>query len=208
MRLLVVLLCILVVVGSCAPTITNYAGCSSYWARGSFPILVSPDDTFTKDDMIFVEAAAHLWNEKVGEEVFYVQQGALQTDESYAEYEEGVEMSHTLIEEPYLGFCTVVYNGRNTDGKVGRIWRAACLIDKESIMSNIDLDKARARYIMVIVHELGHAVALKHDKDDPTSFMYPQVGTTHFTDQHLDIVRRMMNGTYKKTSPVGITSCF
>ncbi len=180
---------------------TGYTGCVSYWHETSFPILISPDDSYTDEDLVYVNAAADVWNEAVGAEVFVVFSGLLQRDETPRETE-GVEFGHMGLNGTYLGYCPTVYKP-TLNGMAGEIWRAGCLLDKPDI-------EDKKKYVKVVIHELGHALGFYHDANNTKSIMYPVLldSEQDFLPKHLDTVRRMMNGTYKRKSIAGLVSCF
>lgn len=175
----------------------NHTGCTVYWDKTSFPIIVSPDSTFTKVDIASAYAAIEIWNGAVGQKVFVLHPGLLQQKISL----EGVEMSHAELQAPWVGYCPVVSHD-TLDGRLGRIWRGGCLLDKNRM-------KDSTTYVMVIVHELGHALGFTHDVDI-SSIMYAQVDQSDkkFMTHHLDTVRDMMNGTYKRRTASDMPSCF
>ncbi len=199
MRFLAVLLVsLMILVAACRPTMVSYTGCTTYWDASSFPIIVSPDKTFTEDDLVWVHLAAQEWNIQVGAEVFQVMPEELQKPDVHRD---GIEFGHAYLNEPFLGYCPVIYS-TTLEGMSGRVWRGACLVDREDIPN-------RAVYLRVIIHELGHAIGFVHDKDI-NSIMYGEVSgsTKIFLQKHLDTVRKMMNGTYKGKAYSGLVSCF
>jgi len=196
-RLLVVLVVTLMLaVGSCSPTRVNYAGCTTHWDSNSFPIIVSPDSSFTPEEVRLVRLATTVWNDQVGERVFVVIPGFVQINR----FVEGVEFSHAHLREGLLGYCPVVYH-TSIAGIAGRVWRGKCLLDREAIKGN--------RYSQVVIHELGHALGFIHD-EEPISIMYPKIYESKqiFLQKHLDTVRLMMEGTYKGRSIAGLSRCF
>ncbi len=175
----------------------NHAGCTAYWDQRSFPILVSPDTTFTEEDLVWVYMATQRWNIEVGRKVFQVIPGVLQQGFHNTD---GVEMTQAPLNADFLGFCPVVYHP-SAEGTLGRVWRGACIIDKADISN-------RLIYMYVIIHELGHALGFTHDEDTGSVMFYRVSGAdAEFQKKHLDTVRKMMDGTYKRKSIIGLPRC-
>jgi hypothetical protein len=194
--LVVVLLALLA--SSCKATTLNYAGCASYWDSSSFPIIVSPDETFTAADNVYVVMAVAVWNSSMGREVFVVVPRFLQTAMGAPE---GIALSHSDLSSSLLGFCPSAYYP-GLAGKYGRVWRAGCLVDRAAIDN-------RTLYTQVIIHELGHALGFGHDEEIDSWMHYTMLSNDHrFFPKHVDAINKMMDGRYKNKISRGVGSCF
>lgn len=194
------LLVLLVLLVGCSPTMSSPSGCATYWDSSSFPIIISPDATFDGEDLASLGIAAQAWNVEVGREVFVVVPGLL--EQGFYETD-GIHITQGPLVEPLLGMCPVIYHP-TIEGRLGRVWRGMCIINKEATVD-------RATYSRVVMHELGHALGFTHT-EDARALMYPRVITSlpaasGFDPKHLDAVGAMMGGTYKGESVAGLPSC-
>lgn len=195
---IVLLLLVIALCSSCnAATTTNIFGCTTYWESTSFPVRVSPDNTFDEFDSAILQVAVDRWNDVVGAEVFIIVPNVLLEDHTL----EGIEISRKELPHPLVGYCpTVPYN--TLEGRLGRIWRAGCLIDRSRIRSS-DI------YVRTVIHELGHALGLRHD-NHKASVMFPSIFVTasNIMPKHVDTVRKMVNASFKRKTVFSYPSCF
>lgn len=155
-----------------------------YWTSNSFPIQVhiNSDLPFIIKDEIYL-AVLH-WNDIVGAEVFQSLEIITNTETLIF----GVvsinrkELKINSRGQRIRGQAEIhLYAGQ--DGQNGRI---------HSVNTWLDLDLEISRVCITTIHELGHALSLRHD-GDPKSIMYY---TTSFDQvlmkEDIDRVRNMM----------------
>ncbi len=188
-RLLVILLLIFCSGAHCGTprdggALLTRTGHEFYWSSDSFPIQVhiNPDLPLIIKDEIYL-AVLH-WNDVVGAEVF-------QTSEVI-----------TNTEIPILGVISIdrkklrrnsrgqrirgqaqvhLYTGQS--GRNGRIY---------SVSTWLDLDLEISRVCITTIHELGHALSLRHDGDPKSAMYYTTSFDQILMKEDIDRVRNMM----------------
>jgi hypothetical protein len=130
-----------------------------------FPLHVYIDDTMDQKKVESVFRATDQWNWAVGNVVF-------------------VPMAYTLTADPLRnhGFITITEaelgksgNGGSVHGdQIGFFYEGTSHRMMAQVRFDDDLQDSLLDEVMI--HELGHALCLQHDKDDIRSIMYPYVG--------------------------------
>jgi hypothetical protein len=130
-----------------------------------FPLHVYVDDTMDQKKIESVFRAVDQWNWSVGSTVF-------------------VPMAYSMDAEPIrsYGFVTITVAelGKSDSGgtvhgdQLGYFHEGTSHRKMAHVRFDDDLRESLLDEVMI--HELGHALCLQHDKDDVRSIMYPYVG--------------------------------
>ena len=133
----------------------NKCGKTLRWKPNAFPLTVYVDPNLSVEQYYWTKLAMEEWNERIGKEVFTF------PTEAYTRSQEVVYITSGSVERDYLGTTT--------------------LSTQESLELRHAVVKLRpslhpAVGALTLVHELGHALGLKHNMRNQRSVMWPSIG--------------------------------
>ncbi len=187
------LLMFALVASSCVPNMPPHDGGSIevrgrevYWESEDFPIWVLIDERMPALYLQATLEAADDWNTAVGEQVFepivydHTRPAPRRSGFIAVSMRDlGLSPRNTRM----LGLARAVLHTGTTHMKVGQVW--------------FDLDLSDEIVLVVMQHELGHALTLEHD-NDCDSVMHPQVTQceppVHMTLEDRARIRYQMSG--------------
>ena len=114
------------------------------WAPEDFPLVVTRDDSIDKNDETALIDAIAIWNSRVGQNVFVY----IPRNETWGE----VHFRQSDIQDVSSNGITQAVCWRQNNG-----WRMS------QAVITIDISTPTEDSVIVLVHELGHALALEHD---------------------------------------------
>jgi len=150
----------------CVPPTTNgvfYDGsCAVHWQPEDFPLEVVVERQITPDQRIALEDAIRIWNDAVGAEVFHITRELNWYDPEWLRRRSGT--IYVLVADipdinpplTTLGLCSTNWN--------------ICRMHDAIVSLDITVQDGNDATV-VFVHELGHALALRHDRSQE-SIMY------------------------------------
>lgn len=140
------------------------SGREIYWERDDFPLWVVIDDQLPLEHVAATLVAIDSWNTAVGAEVFkpVVRDHSLPAPRTYGYVSVSMKELGTNSNNGnrLLGLARAVLHRGTSHMQASEVW--------------FDLDVSEELLLLVMVHELGHALTLEHD-NDCTSVMHPTV---------------------------------
>jgi hypothetical protein len=148
--------------------------------NAEYPIVVSPDASFSSIELVYLQMGVDRWNTETGVKVFSLSPGYLDENPTVS----GIEVNHVTLRGKEVGIWYFV----TFPDPPGPAWRSIISLDINEMNTN-------EIYPSTVVHELGHALTLRHDTYDPGSVMYPLVFTSgqQIRQKHLDRVRELVH---------------
>ncbi len=138
----------------------EYYGTSKHpFIPSEFPVEILIDTSIPNDEIALYLDAVDLWNEALNSEVLY----ATITQDLYGMHGD-------------CNFATVGTTPFLAGDHAGLTTFGPCASDHVAIVTSPILSDAEIR--TVAAHELGHVLGAPHDDDDPTSVMFPKLGTS------------------------------
>ncbi len=161
--------CSLLLLGSCLAPRSNG---NRYWSEEDAPLVVAYDDNLPQEYVVGLHQAIHQWNMAINRRLL-----RMESVEPESPLVNGViRVSQGTIEVVHL----------NRWGRVRRIGQHTPVFVHNSgrmIRSHIIIDTRYSGGSMarkISVHEIGHALGLRHDEYDPGSVMYPRISGNQF----------------------------
>lgn len=158
-----------------------------YWTGDDFPLWLLIDDQLPPMHAQATIEAALLWNAEVGDQVF---EPLLYDFSRSAPNDHGLvvvsmrELGQTDRDTRRLGMARAVTREGTHHMRASQVW--------------FDTDLDDSVLLVVMLHELGHALTLDHD-NDCGSIMHPTVvsceGSVQMTPEDIHRIRSMMDGT-------------
>jgi hypothetical protein len=155
------------------------------WSADSFPIPVIISPSFDEYEVNAIELSIGYWNRTVGLEVFRPVYGL----SNVIQHTIGAISLTEQRLEPNCGYQTL---GLATKYWNLDFWGEPTVIRSTHIEIHDELQHS-SMYMRTVVHELGHALGLHHDRDS-SSVMYPSVfdGSWEIEQVDLDFVINSM----------------
>lgn len=132
----------------------------SYWEEEDFPLLVLIDDQMDDTHQEAVFRAVLEWHDVLGFDVF---------DPAVVDFSEPAERTHGILA------VSIRELGSNSRGELLGLHEGMYHPDSpHKLAANLwfDTDAEDHDLERIMIHELGHALCLAHDEDDPRSIMY------------------------------------
>lgn len=156
-----------------------------YWEEDEFPLYVLMDKRLPINHTYATEVAVIKWNSKLGDEVFKIKM---------YDFSEPAPRTH--------GYVTVSIKQLGKQNGKPRLGQQRAILYEDSSKMKVsevfyDIDNpTKDELVKIMVHELGHSLALEHDPGDSRSIMYPKIQSSpmYIMPDDVERVRAMMDG--------------
>lgn len=151
--------------GRYTESLETECGLPYHWAERDFPVIVRVEDDLPDSYYLRVEEGVNLWNSFVGREFLVLASEEFSSGSPRHPREIRISQDELGL-NPETGTRELGFARSTVDLNTGEI---------QSSVIKLDLNLEGNIILTVVIHELGHAIGLRHDDTDPGSTMFPLI---------------------------------